>query len=119
MLTTEFAHKFSADWIAAWNAHDPARVLELYSDDFEMSSPYIAKIVGDNSGILKGKNAAGNYWRMGLAEYPELKFIHETTLVGAHSITIIYKGAKGLAAEVFFFNDELKVIKTSAHYLQK
>ena len=118
MLTTKFAHEFSTAWITAWNAHNPTQVLEYYCDDFEMSSPFITKIVGNNSGILQGKNAAENYWRIGLAEYPESHFTHETTLVGAHSITIIYKGAQGLAAEVLFFNDDFKVIKSSAHSLQ-
>ena len=116
MLTTEFAHHFAADWINAWNAHDMNSILAHYTEDFEMSSPYIAQLTNETSGVLQGKKAIANYWRLGLAKFPNLNFSLETTLVGTNSITIIYQGTKGLSAEVFFFNTDLKVYKASAHY---
>lgn len=38
-----------------------------------------------------------------LKRMPTLEFEHVSSLVGADSITIYYKGARGMAAEVFFF----------------
>ncbi len=40
-ITPERAESFAAEWIAAWNARDLLRVLSHYTDDFEMSSPFI------------------------------------------------------------------------------
>jgi hypothetical protein len=116
MLTKEFAEQFSTEWIDSWNAHDVDRVLSHYTDDFEMASVYIIQIAGEPSGKLKGKDAVGTYWRTALERMPTLHFEHFSTLVGVESITIYYKGARGMAAEVFFFNAELKVWKCCAHY---
>lgn len=57
MLTQEFADRFAAEWIVAWNAQDIERVLAHYSDDFKMSSPYIAHLMGELSGRLHGNEA--------------------------------------------------------------
>lgn len=116
MLNREFADHFATDWIDSWNAHDMERILSHYTDDFEMASPYIAQIAGEPSGKLKGKQAVGDYWRTALERIPTLHFEHSSTLLGVDSITIYYKEARGMAAEVFFFNDDLKVFKAFAHY---
>jgi hypothetical protein len=116
MLTKDFADHFAAQWIAAWNAHDLPRILSHYSDDFEMSSPYIAQLMGEPSGTLKGKPAIGDYWRLGLARMPTLRFELVCTLAGVDSIVLYYKGARGMAAEVFFFDAAGKVSKACAHY---
>lgn len=117
MIDRAFAEHFSAEWIAAWNSHDLARVLAHYAEDFEMSSPYIAQIAGEASGVLKGKAAVGAYWKLALARMPQLRFELITTLVGASSITLYYQGARGLAAEVFFFGADGAVVKAAAHYV--
>lgn len=116
MLTREFADQFASDWIDSWNSHDMKRILAHYTDDFEMSSPYIVQITGEASGKLKGKDAVGAYWRTGLERNPALKFELFSTLLGVDSITIYYKGARGMAAEVFFFNDQRVVWKSCANY---
>ena len=116
MLTQDFADHFAADWIAAWNAHDLPRVLAHYADDFEMSSPYIVQLLGEPAGKLKGKAAVGAYWRRALERMPTLRFELVDTLVGVDSLVLYYKGARGLAAEVFFFNEAGLVSKAAAHY---
>ena len=116
MITREFADHFAAEWIAAWNSHDLDRILSHYAEDFEMSSPYIAQIAGEPSGVLKGKAAIGAYWRAALQRMPDLRFEHVSTLVGAGSVTICYRGARGMAAEVFFFGPDHTVIRAAAHY---
>ena len=105
------------DWIAAWNAHDLTRILVHCAGDFEMASPYIALLLGEPSGTLKGKAAVGDYWRRGLERTPTLHFELSSTLIGANSIELYYKGARGMAAEVFFFNEAGLVSKACAHYV--
>jgi hypothetical protein len=117
MLDKAFADHFAADWIDAWNTHDLDRVLSHYTDDFEMSSPVIIKVAGEPSGTLQGKEAVGSYWAKALQLIPDLHFELITTLVGVNSITLYYKGARGLSAEVFHFNQDGKVTRAYAHYL--
>ena len=58
MISREFADRFAQEWIDAWNSHDLERVLAHYADDdFDISSPYIAQIAGEHSGMLNGKPA--------------------------------------------------------------
>ncbi|HKD79811.1 MAG TPA: nuclear transport factor 2 family protein [Candidatus Angelobacter sp.] len=116
MLDKNFADHFAAEWIAAWNARDLPRVLSHYADDFEMSSPLIVRIVDEPSGKLRGKRAVGAYWTKALELAPELHFELVTTLTGANSITLYYRGQRGLAAEVFIFGPDRKVTEAFAHY---
>jgi hypothetical protein len=117
MLTKDFANHFAAEWIAAWNAHDLTRILSHYTADFEMSSPYIAQLMGEPGGKLKGRLAVGDYWRLALERMPTLHFELVSMLVGVDSIVLYYKGARGLAAEAFFFDAAGLVVRASAHYV--
>ncbi len=111
-----FAEEFARDWVAAWNAHDLGRILSHYSDDFEMSSPVISKMMDEPSGTLKGKKAIAAYWSKALAHYPELHFELLNVLVGANSVCVVYQGVRGLSAEVFHFNPQGQVHAAFAHY---
>lgn len=116
MLNPEFAEHFAQEWIAAWNAHDLARILAHYTEDFDMSSPYITQFTGEASGTLKGKAAVAAYWTVALQRLPDLHFELEHVLVGADSITLLYRRQRNLAAEVFFFDAAGLVRKACAHY---
>ena len=116
MIARAFADEFAHEWIEAWNAHDLERILSHYADDFEMSSPYIAQIAGEASGTLTGKAAVRAYWKLALSRMPDLRFELVSTLVGAHSLTLYYRGARGMAAEVFFFDASHQVVRAAAHY---
>lgn len=116
MMDKVFAEHFAAEWIAAWNSHDLERILSHYADDFEMSSPVIVKVAGEPSGVLRGKEAVGAYWRKALQLIPDLRFEPVATLAGVNSITLYYKGARGMAAEVFHFGADGKVVRAFAHY---
>lgn len=112
-----FAQAFAKEWLEAWNAHDLARVLSHYSDDFEMCSPVIVQVTGKAEGRLQGKEAVGAYWARALALFPDLKFTPLCTLLGVDSITLHYVGATGKrVAEVFQFNPQGQVVRAHAHY---
>lgn len=116
MITRDFAEHFAQDWIAAWNSHDLARILAHYDDGFVMSSPRIAVVAGEPSGVLRGKQAIGAYWQKALAAAPELRFELLETFVGADCIVLRYHGVRGPAAEVFFFDDHGRVVRSAASY---
>lgn len=112
-----FAEHFATDWIASWNAHDLERILSHYAEDFEMSSQVIIQVAGEPSGTLRGKAAVGAYWKKALGLIPDLQFELISVLAGVNSITLYYKGARGrLAAEVFHFGPDNRVVRAFAHY---
>jgi ketosteroid isomerase-like protein len=116
MIDKKFAEHFAREWIDAWNSHDLDRILPHYADQFEMSSPMIIQIAREPSGMLKGKDAVGAYWAKALQLIPDLRFELVTTLIGANSITLYYRGHRGMSAEVFHFGHDRKVVKAFAHY---
>lgn len=111
-----FAEGFAQEWVDDWNAHDLERILSHYEDDFEMSSPSIRSLYGEASGKLKGKEAIGDYWALALERNPTLHFELLHVLTGAQSITLVYNGVRGLAAETFVFSTSGKVSSAYAHY---
>ena len=116
MIDKKFAEHFAREWIDSWNSHDLNRILSHYSDEFEMSSPLISQIAHEPSGTLKGKEAVGAYWAKALQLIPDLRFELLTTLIGVNSITLYYRGHRGMSAEVFHFSHDRKVVRAYAHY---
>lgn len=117
MIEEPWAKEFAAEWIAAWNSHDLERILSHYTDDFEMSSPLIIQLMNESSGTLKGKEQIRRYWQKGLENNPQLNFELSDVLIGANSLTILYRNHKGIqVAEVLVFNADGKAFQASAHY---
>lgn len=115
LLTRDFAERFAHHWVAAWNSHDLDRILSHYSDDFTMSSPRIAALAQEPSGVLTGKSRIADYWRIALSEAPNLEFVLTGVYLGADSVAVHYQGPRGAAVEAFFFDDEGLVRLASAN----
>ncbi|HUA36861.1 MAG TPA: nuclear transport factor 2 family protein [Candidatus Sulfopaludibacter sp.] len=116
-ITLGWAKSFAAEWIAAWNARDLPRVLSHYSDDFEMSSPFIIEIAEEPSGRLRGKEKVRACWQVALAKNPELHFELLDVFVGANSVVLHYQRNSGQrAAEILFFNEQGLVYRAAANY---
>ena len=117
MISHKQALTFANEWVEAWNAHDLPRVLEHYTDDFEMSSPLMITMGLSENGTLKGKQQISDYWQKGLAKYPDLHFKIIDVLSSVNSVIIYYHTINDkLSAELFMFNDEGKVYKSAGHY---
>lgn len=116
MLTREFAERFARDWVADWNSHDLDRILAHYSDDVTMSSPRIAALTDETSGVVTGKGPLADYWRTALAKTPDLRFTLIGVYLGSDSVAVHYEGMRGTAIEVFFFDDAGLVHRAAANY---
>ena len=117
MITIEEARTFAQEWVEAWNAHDLERVLSHYTEDFQMSSPFIVGFAGEGSGTLKGKAAVAVYWRAAFERFPDLHFELLEVFTGVSTIVIYYKSVLDKrTTEVFFFDESGKVFKAFAHY---
>jgi ketosteroid isomerase-like protein len=117
MITREFAQTFAYEWINAWNSQNLNQVLSHYHDDFVMSSPKIAAIAQEPSGVLHGKKNIAAYWQRALELIPDLHFTLIDIFIGSDSLILHYQGPSGLAAEVFFFNADRMVVKAAANYI--
>lgn len=118
-MTQMEAARFARECIEAWNARDLERVLSHYTDDFEMSSPFIVTLGGEASGTLRGKAAVRAYWQTALQRHTNLHFELLEVFVGISSLVILYKAVQGRrATEVQLLNERGQVFKAMAHYDQ-
>jgi len=115
-MDTEAALEFARKWVDAWNAHDVDRVLEHFTEDAEFYSPFIVTIAKEPTGRLVGKPAISAYWSAALARIPDLQFELVDVLVGVDSVTIYYRGHRGLVAETLFFDGTGLVKMATACY---
>lgn len=115
-LDTQRSRQFAERWIEAWNRHDLDAVLAHFSDDFEFSSPFIHQFAGEASSRLVGKEAVRAYWQTGLSRLPDLHFELVNVLAGIECLVILYRGHRGLSAEVFEFDANGQVRRGQALY---
>lgn len=117
MMTPEIAAGFASSWYAAWNAHDIDAMMAHYSPVIEHSSPFIKRYNGTDDTSIRGIEGVRDYFARALVRNPTLRFdpIHVT--VGLESVILVYRRMTGdLAAEVFFFDDAGKVVRSVSHY---
>ena len=104
-------------WIEDWNSHDLTRVLSHYSDEFEMTTPFITRMMGVDRDTLVGQDLIRAYWAQALAKMPELRFEIIEVLFSVSSICIYYQSVLGLrAVEWLHFDSAGKISKACAHY---
>ena len=118
MIDRTWARAFAAEWIDAWNSHDLDRILDHYTDDFEMSSPLIVERMGIAEGVLRGKHSIRPYWQRGLDARPSLHFELRDVLVGVNTIVIYYLSTtrNRMVAEVLTLNEEGRVVAGAGVY---
>lgn len=98
---------FAKSWLAAFNAGDLDAILAHYADDVEHSSPTVVRLLGEPSGVVRGKASLRAYFQKALdAAGPGLHFSPTKLYVGAHGVTLLYDRSGGkLVAETFQFNE--------------
>ena len=79
------------EWLDAWNAHDPERVVAHFTDDVIVRSPVAGQLRPGSHGELRGKNQVLSYYRDGLAASSGLRFSLVEVCIGVDDITIVYR----------------------------
>lgn len=116
MLTSAEATTFAHEWVAAWNSRDLDRILAHWADDCVFSSPWVAKLMAEPSGRVRGKPALREYWGRALALVPNLRFELDAVLVGADSLVIRFRNDRGIAcAEWLRIGSDGLAIEGAAH----
>ena len=117
MISKDTAQKLADKWIEAWNSHNIDNIISQYSDDVIFTSPFVAKLLGDESGTISGKKALKSLFTKALEEYPDLKFELHDVLIGVNSLTLLYKSVNELlAAAVITLDSEGKIVKSILHF---
>ncbi|HZR81541.1 MAG TPA: nuclear transport factor 2 family protein [Candidatus Binatia bacterium] len=117
MLTKEEAHRFAAEWIGAWNAHDLDRIIGHYDDAVELRSPIAAQMLGVPDGRVVGRESLRAYFARGLAAFPELRFDLKDVLWGTNSVVLYYANQRGShTGEYMELSPGGKVVRVSANY---
>lgn len=118
MITEDFAKAFTQEWIDAWNSRNLDRILSHYTDDFVIETPMAARLKPESNGIIEGKAAVRDYWKLGISRIPDLHFQLIDLLVGVQSLTIYYLNtATGKrSVENMFFTAEGKVTRAFVNY---
>ena len=97
----------AAEWLDAWNAHDPERVVVHFSDDVVIRSPLADQLRPGSGGVLHGKDAVLSYYRDGLAASPGLRFTLVEVCTGVDDITIVYRNHRDiLVTEMLRLRDD-------------
>ncbi|OQS06913.1 hypothetical protein THRCLA_20263 [Thraustotheca clavata] len=108
--------EFANVWVASWNSHDLEAILSHYTDDIEMTSPYMVQVVG--VGTLQGKEKLREYWRLGLERNPKLEFRVVDVAIGVDMVSIYYYSVtmQKHVIESFWFNENGLVFKCNSAY---
>jgi hypothetical protein len=119
MTTLDF-NGHSQALLAAWNAHDLERILTHYSENVELSSPFVAKLTGRSESVVRGKAALRDYFARGLTAYPTLRFDFIRLYAGVRSCVLEYHSVNSLrTAELMEFDAQGKVRRVLAHYAEE
>lgn len=86
---------FARRYYEAWNARNLDAIIELYAEDIEFSSPYIAALGFSHDGVIHGKAMLRAYFERALSRAPDLTFKPEALFVGARGHTLIYSNQRG------------------------
>jgi hypothetical protein len=117
MLTGEWAREFAKDWVGSWNAHDLEAILAHYADGVVLTSPVAARLLGDPSGNVRGKEGLRAYFSKGLEAFPNLTFELVDVMWGLSSVVLYYVNQRGTKTGEFMEVDtEGKVVRVVANY---
>lgn len=101
---------FANSWIQSWNARDLEAVLSHYADDVEFQSPLAARLLGESTGIVRGKHDLREYFRKALAVYPgDLQLVLLGTYRGVTGRVIHFEAKGRRAIEVMELDASGKV----------
>ncbi len=116
-MTETQAHTFAQHWIAAWNSHELDAILSHYAPEVVLTSPVAARLLGDSSGTVTGKEDLRSYFKRGLQAYPNLAFKLLEVMWGVSSIVLYYVNQNGShSGEFMELGPDGKVIRVIAHY---
>ncbi len=116
-MTEADAQRFAVKWIEAWNSRDLDRILSHYTEDVEVTSPFVETVLGPGKKAVVGKPGLRAYWGPLMAQYPDLRFVLHRAYAGVDSIVLHYQSIQGLmSAEYMELDASGRIRRVRAHY---
>ena len=111
------ARRFADEWIQAWNNHDLESILAQHAEDVTVTSPVVARVLGNTDGVMEGKAALREYYARGLETYPDLHFELLDVLCGIDTLVLYYRNHLGFkVAEVVQLGVDGRIRRSWANY---
>lgn len=126
-LTPAQAAAFADRWFSAFNSGSLERILACYDPSIEHSSPFIRRYNdtvgrGDEPSV-RGLSDLADYFGRALRRNPTLRYEPLHVVTGLESVILVYRrhshdtpASGDLSAEVFFLNEEGKIVRSVSHY---
>jgi len=109
-METQQAEAFAKAWIQGWNDRDAEAVLAHYSEDVEFRSPLAARLTGEPSGTVRGKQNLREYFGKALVAFPgDIHLDLLDVYQGVDSLLVHFQVIGRRAVEVMELNQEGKV----------
>ncbi len=116
-MTKQDAEAFARAWVAAWNDRDLDAILRHYDERIVFRSPRIADVMGEQDGLVEGKDALRTYWTAALSLAPKLYFELDQVFTGSNALTLLYTNHRDQrVTETFVFGNAGKVVLAIAAY---
>jgi hypothetical protein len=117
MIDRAQALAVAQEWVDAWNAHDPERVVAHFTDDVVVRSPLAGQLRPGSKGELRGKDKVLSYYRDGLAASPGLRFSLVEVCIGVEDITIVYRNHRDtLVTEALTLSEDRRACEVRVSY---
>ena len=117
MISSDDMENRAGVWIDALNSHDLERILRLYADQCEMTSPHIVALGLDASGTVMGKDRLRGYWGSALTRQPDLRFELISVFANPNSVVIRYRNERGQeVCEYLRFDADGLIVQGAAHH---
>jgi ketosteroid isomerase-like protein len=121
-ISDSFATEHIKRWINAWNNKDLEKVLSMFTENIEFSSPKIKVITPEfNSEKVNNKQDLKHYWSAALQKLTSLHFTPQDYYLKGNTCVLEYIAtfdgkSKFLSIEKSEFNKDNLISKASAFY---
>ena|ERR1700691_2316950 len=116
MLELLQARKMAEHWCDAWNRRDLDAIMQHYTDDVALNSPFVVERLGIADGWVRGKDNLRAYFALGLKK-ADLHFDLVDVLLGVKAVTILYRRETGsLVADVIELDGSRRGSRVHACY---
>jgi ketosteroid isomerase-like protein len=121
-ILDSFATEHIKRWINAWNNKDLEKVLSMFTENIEFSSPKIKVITPEfNSEKVTNKQDLKHYWSTALQKLTSLHFTAKDYYIKGNTCVLEYVAtfdgkSNFLSIEKSEFNEDNLIYKASAFY---
>jgi ketosteroid isomerase-like protein len=115
VIDRERATRIAQEWLDAWNAHDPERVVSHFANNVIVVSPMLEQLRPNSKGVLGGKRAVLDYYIDGLAASGDLRFELVEVCAGVTEVVIVYRNHRGVMVteSLEFDGDEVITVRVA------